>query len=256
MVETNPDTSLMPKFSIITVVYNGIDTLERTILSVQNQTYRNVEHIIIDGGSKDGTIDLIRKYELGQVIWISEPDNGLYDAMNKGIKMATGQYLWFVNSGDEINGPNVINNVYKTDYQADLYYGETIVVDSAGNTLGERRLNPPTKLTWHDFRKGMLVSHQSVIVKKDVCGFYDTTYKFSADYEWVLSALKKSERIQNTQMVMSRFLEGGLTKQNIIPGLKERFQIMTKHYGLCQTIASHIPIAYRFVSYYLKHRRF
>jgi glycosyltransferase involved in cell wall biosynthesis len=256
MVETNPQISTIPKFSVITVVYNGFETLERTILSVQSQTYLNIEHIIIDGGSTDGTVELIRKYELGIVKWISEPDNGLYDAMNKGINMASGQYLWFVNSGDEINGPNVIDDIYKSNSNADMYYGETIVVDSNGKTLGERRLKPPENLTWKDFRKGMLVSHQSVIVRKEICGFYDTSYKFSADYSWVLSALKKSDRIQNTHMVMSRFLEGGLTKQNILPGLKERFQIMVKNYGLWQTIVSHVPIAYRFARYYLKHGRF
>ena len=242
--------------SVITVVYNGFNTIERTMASITSQTYPNLEYIIVDGGSQDGTINLIKKHESGITKWISEPDKGLYDAMNKGIALSSGEYLWFINSGDEIAAPDVLEKVFHGDNNADFYYGETVVVDGDGKVLGNRRLQPPAHLVWKDFRKGMLVSHQSVIIKKEICDFYDTSYRFSADYQWVLTALKKSTNIENTNMVLSIFLEGGLTRKNILPGLKERFRIMVKHFGLWQTTLSHIPIAFRFAGYYFKHGRF
>lgn len=245
-----------PTVSIITVVYNGVNTIERTILSILGQTYKNIEYIIIDGGSNDGTINMITSYSSVVTKWISEPDNGLYDAMNKGIKLSTGDYLWFINSGDEIASPNILENIFiKNDY-ADIYYGETIVVDNNGISLGSRRLKPPANLTWKDFRNGMLVSHQSVIVKKEISDLYDTSFRFSADFNWVLNALKKSSKTVNTQTVLSRFLDGGLTKKNIIPGLKERFKIMVNHFGLFTTLLWHIPIGIRFTLYYILNRRF
>lgn len=249
-------TSKLPVISVITVVYNSVSTLERTILSILGQTYSNVEYIIIDGGSIDGTKDLIQKYACRISKWVSEPDKGLYDAMNKGINLSTGDYLWFINSGDEIAAPDVIERIMAISTSADIYYGETVVVDTAGDVLGNRRLKPPLNLNWKHFSKGMLVSHQSVIIKKEICNYYNTSFRFSADFEWVLSALKKSTKTVNTQMVISVFLEGGLTRKNIIPGLKERFKIMANHFGLFRTIFNHFGIAFRFMVYYMKHGRF
>lgn len=256
MSTNNTTVTNKPLVTIITVVYNGVDTLERTIKSVVEQTYNRIEYIIVDGGSNDGTKDLILKYRWGIANWISEPDNGLYDAMNKGIAMSTGNFLWFINSGDEIATPDTLEKIFNTNEPADFYYGETIIVDINGQMLGNRRLKPPKKLTWKDFRNGMVVSHQSVIIRKDFCDLYDTSFRFSADYNWVLNALKKSPKTINTLMVLSRFLEGGLTKKNIIPGLKERFRIMVKHFGLATTLLFHIPISLRFFIYYVNNRRF
>ncbi len=245
-----------PLFSIITVVFNGVDTIEKTILSVINQDYKAFEYIIVDGNSNDGTLQIIEKYKIYINKLISEPDNGLYYAMNKGIQVATGKFLWFINSGDEIAAPDILSKIFSSMPLADIYYGETLVVDNSGKPLGYRRLKPPAILMWKDFKRGMLVSHQSVIVKKEIADKYDTNFKFSADYKWVLNALKKATNIVNTNMVLSVFLDGGLTKKNIIPGLKERFKIMTETFGLLPTILSHIPIGIRFVYYYIKNRRF
>ena len=256
MVPASVAHNISPKVSVITVVYNGAETLERTILSVASQTYPSVEHLIVDGGSCDGTLDIITHYSDYISQWISEPDNGLYDAMNKGIQMARGEYLWFINSGDEIAGPDVLAKVFVNQEEADFYYGETVLVDNQGQLIGDRRLKPPAQLTWKDLRNGMLVSHQSVIVRRRVCNFYDTSYKFSADYNWVVEALKRSKKISNTHLVLSRFLEGGLTRKNIIPGLKERFRIMVNHYGFWSTLLRHLPIAIRFILFFVKHKRF
>lgn len=245
-----------PVISIITVVYNGADTLEKTFRSVFAQTYPHIEFIVVDGGSKDGTLDLIHRYESRISYWISEPDNGLYDAMNKGIGFSTGDYLWFINSGDEIYAPSTLSTLFATLPHADVYYGETVVIDSRGNVIGNRRLQPPEHLTWKHFRKGMLVSHQSFIVSRKVVGLYNLRYRFSADFEWCLLALKKSQTICNTHMVLSRFLDGGLTKKNILPGLRERFAIMVQNFGFFPTVVRHLALGIRLLWYIVKHKRF
>ncbi len=246
----------LPKVSVITVVFNGETTIERTIKSVVSQTYPNLEYLIVDGGSSDGTNAVVQKYIDKISAFISEPDKGLYDAMNKGMVQATGDYFWFINSGDEIVGSDTLAEVFKSNSLADIFYGETVIVNEDGMELGLRRLSPPAKLTWKDLKRGMLVSHQSVIVHRRICGSYNLKYRFSADYDWLLSALRKSNRVINTQMVLSRFLDGGLTKKNILPGLRERFQIMVQNYGTISTIIHHVPISLKFIYYFVKHKRF
>ncbi|PZX19444.1 glycosyl transferase family 2 [Breznakibacter xylanolyticus] len=245
-----------PVISIITIVYNGAATLEKTIQSVAALHYKGIEYIVVDGGSRDGTLDIIRRHEASITRWISEPDRGLYDAMNKGIDLATGDYLWFINSGDEPASPDVIERMLTACPNADVYYGDTMMIDDNGQALGKRRLTPPAKLTWRDFRNGMRVSHQSFICKKTLAPYYNLQYHFSADYEWCLLVLKKSQHICNTQLVLSHFLDGGLTKKNIVPGLKERFRIMRQHFGLLPTIATHIPLGINLIGYILRHKRF
>ena len=186
-------TQFSPKISIITVVFNGVETLETTIKSVINQSYKNIEYIIIDGNSKDGTIDIVKKYNHSITQWISEPDNGIYDAMNKGLNISNGDYIWFMNSGDEIANNNTIQDIISSNPISDIYYGDTIMIDSDGNEIGNRRLTPPKKLTWKSFKKGMLVSHQSFIVKKQITQPYNLKYKFSADFGVVFISIEEGK---------------------------------------------------------------
>jgi len=137
-----------------------------------------------------------------------------------------------------------------------VVYGDTVMIDGLGNEIGERRLQPPAQLTWDDFKNGMLVSHQSILVARSIAKKYNTKYRFSADYEWCLQALLEAELIHNSNRVLSRFLDGGLTKQNIIPGLRERFDIMRRYFGLFPTVWRHIPIGIRFLWYLAKNKRF
>ncbi|TAJ11162.1 glycosyltransferase [Marinilabiliaceae bacterium JC017] len=248
----------LPKISIITIVYNGVATLEKTIKSVAAQTYSNVEYVIVDGGSKDGTLALIKQYDTVVSKWVSEPDDGLYDAMNKGMKLATGDYFWFINSGDEIYESTTLERIFwdANGPFHDVYYGDTIMIDEKGNEIGDRRLKPPGNLCWKDFRRGMLVSHQSIIVSRRVAPMYNLHYRFSADFEWCLLALKHADRVVNTHQMLSRFLDGGITKQNILPGLKERFHIMTRYFGFIPTVYKHVGIASRFFWFLARHRRF
>jgi glycosyltransferase involved in cell wall biosynthesis len=250
----NPDK---PVVSLITVVYNGKRFIEPTIRSVINQKCTNFEYIIVDGGSTDGTLDIIRKYEKQISKWITEPDSGLYDAMNKGINLATGDYLWFMNAGDEIYDPEVLCKIFENiKDNADIYYGETIIIDPDRNEIGMRRQKTPEKLDWKSLKKGMVVSHQSFIVKKTIAPYYDLNYKCSSDIDWVIKSLKASKQIENTHLILSRFMDGGRSKSTIVPSLKERFKIMVRHYGLFLTIINHFPIALRFFKYILSNRRF
>ncbi|TFH20048.1 MAG: glycosyltransferase [Bacteroidia bacterium] len=247
--------STPPKISVITVVFNDAIHIGKTIESVLNQSYSPVEYIIVDGKSTDGTLKAIAAYQ-GIHKVISEPDQGLYDAMNKGLKEATGEYVWFLNSGDQIYGPDTMERMMEgLEVLPDIIYGGTLIIDEAQNEIGDRRLKPPDQLSWKSFRKGMLVCHQSFIVKRALAPDYNLEYRLSADIDWSIRAAKNSGHIRNSGLVLSRFMEGGLTDQNIKAGLKERFRIMTQYYGLIPTVLRHILFGIRLTRFYVKHRR-
>ncbi len=241
---------MQPRISIITVTYNAANCLEATIASILNQSYTNIEYIIIDGGSTDGTLEIIKRYASRLTYWISEPDKGLYDAMNKGIKQATGDYLWFMNAGDTIHTTDTIQQLANTlsDKTAlpGVIYGETAIVDGNGTFIGMRRLKAPEKLTWKDFNKGMLVCHQSFLAKKELAPLYDLQYKLVADFDWCIQCLKKSDRNHNTHLILSNFADEGLSSKNRKASLKERYHIMCKYYGKVPTNLWHIWFAIRF----------
>jgi glycosyltransferase involved in cell wall biosynthesis len=245
---------MTPTFTIITVTYNAVQWLERTIQSIVAQTYPAIEYIIIDGGSTDGTLKIIRQYESHVSHWVSELDNGLYDAMNKGLQFATGDYVWFINAGDTLPAADILQEISrkirlvskKSVPLPDVIYGETMIMDAQGVSLGLRRLKAPQKLTWKSFRMGMLVCHQSFIVKREIAPLYDLNYRLSADYDWCIRCLKRATVVYNTHRVLSNFLEGGLTGAQRKVSLKERYQIMCKNYGKFSTQILHLWFAVRF----------
>ena len=139
-----------PRFSIVTVTYNAENVLNDTIQSIVTQTYRNVEYIIVDGGSTDGTMHIVDRYRPMISIVVSEPDNGLYDAMNKGIALATGDYICFLNAGDAFHEDDTLQRMVHSlrgIELPDVIYGDTDIVDAEGHFLHKRRLSPPKKLT-------------------------------------------------------------------------------------------------------------
>lgn len=250
-----------PLVTFITVVYNGVAELPSTIKSIFDQTDKQFEYFIIDGGSTDGTVELIRKYEAQLAGWISEKDNGLYDAMNKGMKMARGKYLWFMNAGDQLYSPDTLEKIFSslkgtnTEILPDVIYGETDIMNEEEKSLGLRRLKAPEKLTWKSLQWGMVVCHQSFLVKKEKCLSYDLHYKFAADIDWMIRVLKSSDTIFNTRLILSRFKTGGLSYRNIRHSLKERFRIMMNYYGPLRTIFNHGILGTKLAFYYLRNRR-
>jgi glycosyltransferase involved in cell wall biosynthesis len=245
----------LPVISIITIVYNGEALLERTIQSIINQTYSSVQYIIIDGGSKDKTVDIIKKYSDKISFWQSEPDKGLYDAMNKGIKAATGDYLLFINAGDEFFEKETLEKIIKSSpILPDIYYGETLMVDEAFQPLGTRSETTPhqlpKQLKWQDMYRGMVVCHQSILVRRSIAEMYNTHHPFCADIDWIIRALKKSTAVVNVGFIVSRYLKGGISDKRLKKSLVDRFKVLSEHFGLFPTIFNHIFIVGRGVWFY------
>lgn len=240
------------KLSVITVTYNAEHTLERTIKSVIDQTYYNIEHVIVDGESTDLTVDIIKKHDNEKLLWKSESDKGLYDAMNKGIKMATGDYLCFLNAGDTFfmndTVEEIMESIKNENVSPDIIYGETAIVDDNGTFIQMRRLSTPHRLNWKSFKKGMVVCHQAFIVSRAIAEPYDLKYKFSSDFDWSIRMMKKTGNIFNTQILLINYLNEGLTTRNRWASLKERYRIMTKYYGHASTFFNHIWFAVRAVT--------
>ncbi|GAA3981790.1 glycosyltransferase family 2 protein [Pedobacter ginsengiterrae] len=245
----------MPKLTIITIVYNNVRDIERTINSVINQTYKKIEYIIIDGKSTDGTLDIVEKYSNQISKIVSEPDKGIYDAMNKGLALATGDYVLFMNSGDEIFDEHTVQEVFDSSPGADIYYGETEMYNDNWESLGRRRHEAPEQFDWTSFKYGMNISHQAIYIRKSILTPYDLKYKYSSDIDWIIKAAKKSSNIVNVHRYVAKYLVGGMSKKKHRESLKERFQIFTKYYGLIPNIFNHVIIAGNLLFYFLKHKR-
>ncbi len=254
------------RVSIITVTYNAETTIERTMESVAQQTYPDIEHLVIDGASKDRTVEIARRYP--HAVIISELDQGLYDAMNKGIRLATGDFLCFLNAGDKLHSPDTLSHIAQAASTAlsavevccdnvaakgtiGVLYGDTHIVDAQGTFLRPRRLTPPQHLTWRSFQQGMLVCHQAFYVNRHIALPYDLTYRFSADFDWCIRCLKEGEKhdMKNVyvQEPVADYLSEGMTTANHRASLIERFRIMAKHYGFLATVAQHIWFIFRVI---------
>ena len=236
-----------PLFSIITITFSAESTLEPTLCSVAAQQENDYEYLIVDGASKDGTVALARQYDCVTRI-ISEPDRGLYDAMNKGIKAATGEYLVFLNAGDSLYAPDTLNKLHDFigENRPDILYGETAIVDSDRRFIAMRRLKTPEKLSWKSFRMGMLVCHQAFIVRRELAPLYDLSYRFSADFDWCIRCMKKARTIANTHLTLINYLNEGVTTRNHKASLKERYRIMVKYYGFISVSLLHLWFAARY----------
>ncbi len=185
--------TFQPKVSIITVCLNSNNFLEKTIRSVREQTYKNIEYIIIDGGSTDGTTEIIKKYERDIDYWVSEPDEGISDAFNKGVPASTGEIIGFLNSQDYYLNNNVIQkivDIFINNHKVKIVYGKTyyVPVDSSEivGVMGE-------KFTEERMGKRNIMPHQSVFTKREVFerfGLFLLDYKFAMDYEHLLRATK------------------------------------------------------------------
>ena len=255
----------MITFSVVTITYNAAAVLRPTLDSVMMQDYPNVEHLIIDGASTDETLAIAKAYqqqsdeaETGHVVKIqSEPDKGLYDAMNKGLRLATGDYIVFMNAGDRFPEADTLDKVMLAAVVGDgeerpaVLFGNTDIIDDKGNFLYHRRLSPPERLTWRSFRYGMVVCHQAFYARTDIARSlpYDTTFRYSADVDWCIRVMKEGERqhllLRNIHAVVANYMEEGQTTIHHKDSLKERFEVMRRHYGLLTTVLLHAWFAVR-----------
>lgn len=242
---------MKPKFSIITVTFNAASVIEPTLASVAEQSYRNFEYLLIDGGSTDDTVAKAKASGIKFAHIVSERDKGLYDAMNKGIKLAKGDYLCFLNAGDAFHSPDTLEKIVAAIPEGaslpDILYGETAEVDDNRNFVRMRRLQAPDKLHWTSFKQGMMVCHQAFYARRDLVPLYDLKYRLSADVDWCIKIMKRSENMVNVGFTVVDYLQNGLSLQNHRASLIERFKIMCRHYGVFSTVMHHIWFVLRAV---------
>ena len=257
----------MITFSIVTITYNADNVLGKTVDSVFSQTYPHVEHVIIDGASTDDTLQVAQDYMQRsyaasnghEIRIVSEPDNGLYDAMNKGLRQVSGDYVLFLNAGDFFPDSEVLSNIARNvglegvsrEKLPVVLYGNTDIVDNDGRFLRHRRLQPPANLSWRSFRHGMLVCHQAFYARLDIAKTvpYDCRYRFSADVDWCIRIMKEAEirhlPLLNLHLVVANYTEEGQSTIHHRESLNERYQIMCHHYGMIPTIFMHLWFALR-----------
>jgi glycosyltransferase involved in cell wall biosynthesis len=272
---SNPERMFV---SIVTVTYNPGELLEPTMRSVAEQVGVQIDYVVVDGASKDGTVERLRSFgkrieeieadggqdERNQLTyrWVSEPDRGLYDAMNKGLVMAQGDYVLFLNAGDTLAHPRVLADLWSERKGAAVYYGQAMVVESmGGRELGLRKPLPPQDLNWRSLRFGMVVSHQAFVIKRELALPYDLQYRICADIDWMIRCLRaldpgalgpevvssKALGVHFADRVLVHFLDGGLSSQRRKAAWKERFLIMSRHYGPLNNLLNHGWIVIRYV---------
>ena len=239
--------------TIITINYNNLNGLKATVQSVLEQNApKNWAWVLIDGASSDGSKEYLSDMTSHFDYFISEPDLGIYDAMNKGLKQVKNGFVWFLNSGDRLHGKNAINDVLQAidNYsEVDCFYSDTYFVDEAYNRIGLiSDLKPqkfPLELTFESFRYGMNICHQSFIVKRTLAPLYNLKYRQAADINWILEILKNHPKCKQIQSVLSEFQTGGSSTQNARRAMKERYKILERHFGFIPNLLAHFWIVLR-----------
>ena len=247
----------MIRITYVTITYNAATVLQRTLDSIFQQDYENIVHIIIDGASTDDTLKMVNDYversnEAGnghRIQVMSEPDKGIYDAMNKGLRSLDGDYVCYLNAGDFLPAPDtvskIVEQVEKSPQLPAVLYGNTDIVDGEGRFLHRRRLAPPEHLTWKSFRQGMLVCHQAFYARTDfaIATPYDMQYRYSADVDWCIRVMKAAEvenvPLLNLKMVVVNYTQEGQTTLHHRESLWERYRVMEHHFGRIQTFLLH-----------------
>ncbi len=234
---------MIPLISIITITYNAAETIGVTMASVAEQNCGDYEHVVIDGASSDATLEIARGYAGVRIL--SEPDHGLYDAMNKGLRMARGKYVLFLNSGDSFHSADTLEAyARRARLGDDIIYGDTVIVDKERNITGPRHYSVPEKLTALSFSKGMLICHQAFMVRSKLAPEYDLAYRFSSDYDWTIRCIRNADesKCTNLNMVTIDYLSDGLTDRNKFKSLRERYRVMASHYGHRRALARHAAL--------------
>lgn len=215
----------MLSLSIITINLNNSPGLHKTIESVIRQSFRNFEFIIIDGGSSDGSTDIIEEFSDKINYWVSEPDNGIYNAMNKGIKKAGGEYCLFLNSGDILTGPDILGKCFAHSYNEDILYGNAIFDEKGKHEINRM----PVNVSFYDFYKSS-IAHSCTFIKRELfskIGFYNEDYKISSDWEFFLKAIFINKcTLRYLDLEIAVFNCEGISRTEIDSGIKERVMIM------------------------------
>lgn len=236
----------MPKITIITICYNAEKFIEKTLQCVINQTFTDYEYLIQDGQSKDNTLAIVEKYRNEKFRIFSEKDQGIYDALNKAVEHATGDYVCFLHAGDVFFENDTLEKIFQKANNQDFIYGDTVMINEAtGKTRAWYKQKPmPNDFSYKSFKNGMVVCHQSMIVKRSLSAKYSVgKWKIANDLDWTIRTLKQCKTYLDVGFPISYFLEGGVSDQRRKAALKERFDIMRTHFGLIPTLFQHLKIA-------------
>ncbi len=245
--------------SVITINFNHLEGLKNTFHSIVSQTDRlRLEWIVVDGNSSDGSAEFLNQNADNFDVLVIESDKGIYDAMNKGLQLATAPYVWFMNSGDTMHSKDSAAAAIHLieNEKPDVVYSDTMFVTPEMEQIGKiSELKPqpfPSKLTFGSFRFGMNICHQSFIVKKSLTSTYHLEYRQAADVDWIIQILKKNPNTAISETLLSNFEVGGSSYQHTKKAWKERFNVLTKHYGLLPNLLAHVWIIIRRVFFNLK----
>ena len=229
--------------SVITVTYNAEAVLQATLDNVLGQTWKNIEYLIIDGGSKDRTLEIVERYRAHLAVVVSEPDKGLYDAMNKGLERATGDYVCFMNAGDLFASPTALEEAMRGGQGADFIYGDAEVFTEDGKPMRWHKRTPDAKhLRAERFMQGMVVCHQAMLVRRTCAARYNLEWKIAGDIDWSMATLQQCRTKYYTGKPLARFLYGGLSNQRRKKALQERWRIGVRRFGLPATLWAHVQI--------------
>ena len=239
------DNASAPVISIITVTLNNGPGLERTIQSVKCQTFKSYEHIIIDGGSKDETLAIINKYSDSIALWISEPDDGIYDAMNKGMSMAKGKYLNFLNAGDTYLDKLTLEKLFaaKNSEEYDIIYGNIIVLENRNDGSYLQKARSFNKLQLLKYGTGVLC-HQAMFVKRSIAPGYDKSWRFKAELNWYFDIVDSTPDLKtlHIDIPVVYYSLGGYGQVHFWTNQVEWFNIVIKRYGWIQIIQYSLPL--------------
>ncbi|MFO6423833.1 glycosyltransferase family 2 protein [Motilimonas sp. KMU-193] len=219
---------MINKISVITVVYNGRQDIQSTIESVANQDYPHIEFIVVDGGSSDGTVDILSSNNNVIDKWISEKDKGIYDAMNKGVKLATGDYVIFMNAGDLFFTPNAVSKCISTLCSSDVLYGNHWVI-------GARRVNGlQTAKAIEHLNKGMVCSHQSMFFRRStlIDNPFSFDYGSAGDYELICRLYSKGFEFNRVDEVIAYYQAGGVSDVKRVKSLLFSLKAGSEHLPL------------------------
>jgi glycosyltransferase involved in cell wall biosynthesis len=246
----------MKKLSVITVCLNAEVSIETTIMSVVGQTFTDFEYIIVDGGSKDKTLDIVDKYKENISKIVSEPDKGLYDAMNKGISLADGEYIAFLNAGDYYCNKKILEKIFGNKIEEDLIYGDMVVLLSGGTMI--RKKSPKRIKKYYMFSDSL--PHPATIAKRDLLinyGLFDISYKYAADFDFFLNSIYRQKcRIKYLGFPFAVFNYWGLSSssENQKESNAERDRVLKKYFT--QQDISRLNLLKPFIYIFTKYLRY
>jgi glycosyltransferase involved in cell wall biosynthesis len=238
----------MPIITVITICYNAEKFIEKTLQSVQNQTFKDYEHLIQDGVSKDATLRIVEKYRSEKMSVVSEKDKGIYDALNKAVENAKGDYVCFLHAGDIFYDEKTLEKIFQTVDNQDFIYGDTIMFNEKTGEKRQWYKQKPAEahFSHKSFINGMVVCHQSMIVKREKSAVYTVgKWKIANDLDWTIRTLQQCKTFKDVGFPIAYFLEGGVSDQRRKDALKERFAILRQHFGFAPTLLQHIKIIFQ-----------